>query len=39
MPYQPEAAELHQNAWVTMFASQSLALADGPPELEWWELI
>jgi hypothetical protein len=39
MPYQPAAAASHQNAWVTMFASQSLALADGSPELEWWELI
>ena len=39
MPYQPEASELHQNAWVTMFAAQSLALADGVRGLEWWELI
>jgi hypothetical protein len=39
MPYQPEAVTSHQNAWVTMFASQSLALADGLPDLEWWELI
>lgn len=39
MPYQPDAEALHQNAWVTMFASQSLALADGSPQLEWWELI
>src|SRR6185503_2469820 len=39
MPYQPAAQTSHQNAWVTMFASQSLALADGAPTLEWWELI
>ncbi len=39
MPYQPEAATAHQNAWVTMFASQSLALAEGSSDVEWWELI
>ena len=39
LPYQPGSGALHENAWVTMFASQSLSLADGSPELQWWELI
>jgi hypothetical protein len=39
VPYEPQAAEVHENAWATMFAAQALALVDGPEELEWWELI
>ena len=39
VPYQPEAAELHENAWATMFAAQALALVDGSPDLDWWQLI
>ncbi|HKY52417.1 MAG TPA: hypothetical protein VJP45_14265 [Candidatus Limnocylindria bacterium] len=39
VPYQPASAEIHENAWVTMFAAQALALVDGRPGLEWWELI
>ena len=39
VPYEPESVEVHENAWATMFAAQALALIDGPPELEWWELI
>jgi len=39
VPYEPQAAEVHENAWATMFAAQALALVDGPAELEWWELI
>ncbi|HEV8656409.1 MAG TPA: hypothetical protein VGR85_12955 [Candidatus Limnocylindria bacterium] len=39
LPYQPQALEVHENAWATMFAAQALALVDGPPELDWWELI
>ena len=39
VPYEPQAPEVHENAWATMFAAQALALVDGPPELEWWELI
>ena len=39
VPYEPQAAEVHENAWATMFAAQALALVDGPTELEWWELI
>ena len=39
VPYEPQASEVHENAWATMFAAQALALVDGPPSLEWWELI
>jgi hypothetical protein len=39
VPYQPTSGNLHDNAWATMFAAQALALVDGRPELEWWELI
>jgi hypothetical protein len=39
VPYEPQSPEVHENAWVTMFAAQALALVDGPPDLEWWELI
>ena len=39
VPYEPQAPEVHENAWATMFAAQALALVDGPRELEWWELI
>ena len=39
LPYQPQAPELHENAWATMFAAQALALVDGSRDLEWWELI
>lgn len=39
VPYEPQAAEVHENAWATMFAAQALALVDGQPDLEWWELI
>ena len=39
VPYEPQAPEVHENAWATMFAAQALALVDGPAELEWWELI
>jgi hypothetical protein len=39
VPYEPQAPEVHENAWATMFAAQALALVDGPPDLEWWELI
>ena len=39
VPYEPQAAEVHENAWATMFAAQALALVDGPAELDWWELI
>ena len=39
MPYQPDSPHAHQNAWVTMFAAQALALVDGSADLEWWELI
>src|SRR5205823_716301 len=28
MPYQPEAAETHENAWASMFAAQALTLVD-----------
>ncbi len=39
VPYEPQAAEVHENAWATMFAAQALALVDGPADLDWWELI
>jgi len=39
VPYEPQAPEVHENAWATMFAAQALALVDGPPDLDWWELI
>jgi hypothetical protein len=39
VPYEPQSGEVHENAWATMFAAQALALVDGPPDLEWWELI
>jgi hypothetical protein len=39
VPYEPQAPEVHENAWATMFAAQALALVDGPGDLEWWELI
>jgi hypothetical protein len=39
VPYEPQATEVHENAWATMFAAQALALVDGPPDLDWWELI
>jgi hypothetical protein len=39
VPYEPQSAEVHENAWATMFAAQALALVDGPADLEWWELI
>ena len=39
VPYEPQAQEVHENAWATMFAAQALALVDGPADLEWWELI
>jgi hypothetical protein len=39
VPYEPQSPEVHENAWATMFAAQALALVDGPPDLEWWELI
>ena len=39
LPYQPHASEVHENAWATMFGAQALALVDGSPDLEWWELI
>ena len=39
VPYEPLAAEVHENAWATMFAAQALALVDGPADLDWWELI
>jgi hypothetical protein len=39
VPYEPQATQLHENAWATMFAAQALALVDGPADLEWWELV
>jgi hypothetical protein len=39
VPYQPESPSAHENAWATMFAAQALALVEGCPVLEWWELI
>lgn len=39
VPYEPQASEIHENAWATMFAAQALALVDGQPDLDWWELI
>lgn len=39
VPYEPQAAEVHENAWATMFAAQALALVDGSADLDWWELI
>ena len=39
VPYEPQAPEVHENAWATMFAAQALALVDGPPDLDWWELV
>lgn len=39
VPYAPQSAEVHENAWATMFTAQALALVEGPPALEWWELI
>jgi UDP-N-acetylglucosamine 2-epimerase (non-hydrolysing) len=40
MPYQPGSPDVHLNTWVTMFASQALALAvpDAEP-LRWNELV
>jgi hypothetical protein len=39
VPYEPQAPDVHENAWATMFAAQALALVDGSPSLDWWELI
>ena len=39
VPYEPQSAEVHENAWATMFGAQALSLVDGPADLEWWELI
>jgi UDP-N-acetylglucosamine 2-epimerase (non-hydrolysing) len=40
MPYQPGSPDVHLNTWVTMFASQAvaLAIADAEP-LRWHELV
>jgi len=39
VPYEPQAPEVHENAWATMFAAQALALVDDSAGLDWWELI
>jgi len=40
MPYQPGSPDVHLNTWVTMFASQALALAvPDAPALRWNELV
>jgi len=40
MPYQPGSPDVHLNTWVTMFASQALALAvPGAEPLRWDQLV
>jgi UDP-N-acetylglucosamine 2-epimerase (non-hydrolysing) len=40
LPYQPGSPDVHLNTWVTMFASQALALAvPGAEPLRWNELV
>ena len=39
VPYHPQASEIHENAWATMFAAQALALVDHSSQLEWWQLV
>jgi UDP-N-acetylglucosamine 2-epimerase (non-hydrolysing) len=40
MPYQPGSPDVHLNTWVTMFASQALALAiPGAGPLRWDQLV
>jgi UDP-N-acetylglucosamine 2-epimerase (non-hydrolysing) len=40
LPYQPGSPDVHLNTWVTMFASQALALAaPGAEPLRWHELV
>jgi hypothetical protein len=41
LPYQPQAANAHLNAWVTMFGAQALELAAQPGHrsLSWHELV
>jgi UDP-N-acetylglucosamine 2-epimerase (non-hydrolysing) len=40
MPYQPGSPDVHLNTWVTMFASQALALAaPGAKPLRWDQLV
>ena len=40
MPYQPGSPDVHLNTWVTMFASQALALATpGAAQLRWDQLV
>jgi hypothetical protein len=40
MPYQPGSPDVHLNTWVTMFASQALALAGpGAKPLRWDQLV
>ena len=40
MPYQPGSPDVHLNTWVTMFASQAVALAaPGAQPLRWDQLV
>jgi hypothetical protein len=40
MPYQPASPDVHLNTWVTMFASQAVALAvPDAPALRWDQLV
>ena len=40
MPYQPGSPDVHLNTWVTMFASQALALAvPGAEPMRWGQLV
>ncbi len=40
MPYQPGSPDVHLNTWVTMFASQAVALAvPDAPALRWDQLV
>jgi UDP-N-acetylglucosamine 2-epimerase (non-hydrolysing) len=40
LPYQPGSPDVHLNTWVTMFASQALALAvPGAEPLRWGQLV
>ena len=40
MPYQPGSPDVHLNTWVTMFASQAVALAvPGAEPLRWDQLV
>ena len=40
LPYQPEASEMHHNAWASMFGAQALQLARDPEaRLDWRDLV